>query len=185
MNQLFYDFRFGAENAGYYTVIEDGDTFHMDVVFENGGTVCRTPFSFRHDGSRVLAYRIGEGEWTTRGLDSPNHFPTSAYPLLLRSMGEELTYIAVMEGVGSILGETLLMRRGNLVYEIHDGAVVREFELRDGVPIRINWVGGTYVHDLPLGSAAALHHAMSGPVSRLCASKEEAVRGSMFEREKV
>lgn len=185
MNQLFYDFRFGTENAGYYTVTEDGDTFHMDVAFVSGGEVCRTPFSFRHDGARVLAYRIGNGEWTTRGLDSPNHFPTSAYPLLLRIMGDELTYIAVMEGVGSILGETLLMRRGNLVYEIHDGAVVREFELRDGVPVRINWAGGTFVQDLPSGSDAGGTLKVNGPISTLCSSREEAARGSMFEREKV
>lgn len=186
MNQLFYDFRFGTENAGYYTVTEDGDTFDMDVAFVSGGAICRTPFSFRHDGARVLAYRVGNGEWTTRGLDSPAHFPTSAYPLLLRIMGDEFTYIAVMEGAGGcVLGETLLIRRGNLVYEIHDGAVVREFELRGGVPVRINWVGGTFVQDLSAGSDASRTLRVDGPISTLCSFREEAVRGSMFEREKV
>lgn len=70
-----------------------------------------------------------------------NHYPTSAYPLLLPRVEDRLVYISIDEGTGEINGETVLERSGDTITETHRDAVIRRFRMKDGTPIEIDWGG--------------------------------------------
>ena len=87
-----------------------------------------------------------------------DHYPASAYPLLLpKSVDEPYTYIQVSEDDGSVGGSVLLARAGDTISETVGGRVVRRFELSGGACVRIDW---------------------DGAFSAICASPEESVAGS-------
>ncbi len=160
MYERFYDFRLEDQPVGYFTVRDDGREISMNVVFEVEGRVIENPFALRYEGERTIQYRIGDGEWTDEGLISPEHYPTSAYPILLEMMRGPMTYVAVSEADGAEIGVTSLVRDGETVREIREERMVREFRMRDGIPYRIDW---------------------GGAVSTLCDSLEDAVRGTRLE----
>ncbi len=157
----FHDFRFGDRNAGYFEIRDDGSEIFMNAVFEMKGERYENPFGVRYEHDRVLAFRMGDGDWVDFATYPANHYPTSAYPLLLRRLQDRLEYQAVEEGTGDVLGKTLLERVGDTVTETRNGKVVRKYVLRDGKPVEIEWGGGA--------------------VSHIAESYEDAVKGSPFE----
>ncbi len=136
----FYDFRFGEQPAGYFEITDDGDEIRMNAVFAIDGEVCENPFTLRYAGDRVTAYQIGDGPWQ---VVPPDRYPTSAYPLLVPRVRERMVHQAIREGDGSDLGETVLVRDGDIVTETRGGQVVRVFRLdAQGAIVAIDWGGG-------------------------------------------
>jgi hypothetical protein len=70
-----------------------------------------------------------------------NHYPTSAYPLLLPRVEEKFVYISVDEGTGEIAGETMLERTGDVITETRQGQLLRQFRMKGDIPIEIDWGG--------------------------------------------
>jgi len=157
---LYYDFSFGDKNAGYFEVRQSSGKIYMNAKFEMGGELLVNPFEITYEGEKVLAVRAGDGEWLDFSKFPANHYPTSAYPLLLPRVKDELGYISVEEGSGRIIGEILLKRVGDTIHESKDGKTIRKFRMKDGVAVEIDW---------------------GGPVSHLKSSLEEAVKGSPLE----
>ena len=145
-SQEFYDFRFGDQNAGYFEISDDGSTICMKAVFQMEGERYENPFRVRYERERVLAFKTGDGDWVEMGRYPADHFPTSAFPLLLRRLQDKLEYQAIEEGTGNVLGKTVLERVEDTVTETRDGKVVRRFVLRDEKPIEIEWGGGAVSH---------------------------------------
>ncbi len=153
-----YDFRFGEQKAGYFTVSDDGQELTMNATFVMGGETYENPFAVRHAGGRVTAYRCGDGPWTELPPGS-DRYPTSAYPLLVPLVEDRRSYIAINEGSGEEMPGTELVRDGGIVTESRGGKTVRVFHLDAARGIwKIEWGGGA--------------------VSELRASKAEAVAGS-------
>ncbi len=156
----YYDFRIGHENAGYFAITDTGSEVAMIAMFTLQGETSENPFGYRYTGDRVTAYRTGARDWTTMP-PGDNRFPTSAYPLLLRGLAEQRTYLAINEGTGENLGETELVRVDDVVTESRKGRTIRVFHLdAKGRIAVIDWGGGA--------------------TSTLRADKREACAGSPF-----
>lgn len=158
MDELFYNFCFGETNHGYYYLRQQDNLLFSEAKFCRENELYTNTFSVKHDGSSVLAYKYGDEAWVDFTSQSAHHFPTSAYPLLLpNAFSKPYVYTAIAEGDGSVLGETILVSEGNEIVETRKGQVVRRFTLEKEVPVAIDW---------------------GGPVSHLCTSAAEAVKGS-------
>lgn len=154
----YYDFVMEGTNAGHFEISDDGAEIHMNAVFMNGGRRYENAFGLRYAGKRVLAYRSGADEWSDCSSLPEDHYPTSAYPILLRHKIK--SYVPIVESSGQLLARTTLKDTGGAVVETRDGAVVRSFAVKDGVVVRINW---------------------GGPISTLKDSLTAALAGSPFE----
>ncbi len=154
----YFDFRQDGINTGYFELRISAREIYQNAVFYYEGELSRNPFVLYLDGDKVLSCKVGDTEKDLSTLPA-NHFPGSAWPLLLRLMGGKntLSYMAIREGDMALLGETLLQREGDVVKEMRNGSFVREFEVTEGEISRINW---------------------GGPESHRRASYEEAIAGS-------
>ena len=158
----FYDFAFADKNAGYFEIRQDKGMIYQNAKFQMGEVTYENPFSLKIEGNRVLAYKMGDGDWVDFTGYPEDNYPESAYPLLLPRVKEELSYFAVSEKDGTIMGRTVLKRTEDLIEETRDGKIVRTFRMKNGVPIEINW---------------------GGPVSHLKESLREAVSGSPIDEQ--
>jgi hypothetical protein len=61
--QLFYDFKIGPKNAGYYTSTSKGDHIIMLAKFVLEGETYENLFEIKHDGFIVTAFKTGHGKW--------------------------------------------------------------------------------------------------------------------------
>lgn len=152
---VFYDFRIGGENRGWFEIADDGREIAMNAVFTMGGETYANPFRVRHAAGRATAYRVGDGDWV-EVVEPRRRQPTSAYPLLVAAVRDRLTYVAITEGSGAELGETLLERSGDTVIETRGGKTVRSFTLDSaGRIVRIAWGGGA-VSEMKADRASAV-----------------------------
>lgn len=151
----YYTFRFGAHNAGYFMTDETADSITMAAVFRLDGMLVENPFALRLAHGRVTHYKAGTAAWQPMP-DDPCIYPTSAYPLVVRCVGEQFTYLALHEGTGEIV-PTDLQRIHDRVIETRGTEIVRQFWLAGDAIIKIDW---------------------GGPVSELCESLEQAKAGS-------
>jgi hypothetical protein len=136
-----YDFRQGSRRVGSFVIEDDGAELHQWVTFEtDDGERYENRYAVRYDGSRVLAYRVGDGEWIDCSALPVDHYPTAAYPLLIRH--DVTAYVAIDEETGKATPRTLV-RSGDHVVERQAGTAVRTFELREGTIVRIDWGGAT------------------------------------------
>ena len=159
ISERFYNFYRGEKNQGYYYVKQTDDSLFSQAKFmlEDSELFTNT-FHLKIDQGRVVSYKYRDDDWVDFRSHPADHYPTSAYPLLLsRAVIEPYTYIAIYEGEGSVLGETTLTADGDDIIETRDAQVKRRFMMRDGVPVMINW---------------------GGPISHLCQDAKEAVNGS-------
>jgi hypothetical protein len=156
MRSTFYDFKIGGENRGFCEVRDDGHEIYMRAVFEMDGSVYNNEFGVRYQRERVVAFRYGAGSWRSFEFP-PDHYPSAAYPILLRRLFQELTYVAVDDETGRIRGTTRLLRKRDTVVEKRRGKTERVFTMRAGKVVRVDW---------------------GGPISDVRSSLEAAVAGS-------
>jgi hypothetical protein len=136
-----YDLRIGPRAAGWFVAEDDGAELRQSVSFDTDeGERYEERYAVRYDGSRVLAYRVGDAERVDCATLPDDHYPTAAYPLLIRHGVER--YVAIDEQTGQTSPRTL-DRAGGQVIERLGEAVVRAFELRDDVIASIDWGGAT------------------------------------------
>lgn len=164
---FYYNFLIGGKPAGYYELEDTGSEIFANATFEMGGQVLENKFDVRYEGVTVTGYRIGAGAWRTEGLDSPDHFPSSAYELVLRDWAGDRSYQCVREEDGAVLGETKLTGKslaigGFEVAEERDGITLRRFVIDGGRVLSIDW---------------------GGAISELCSNYEEATRDTRFQSE--
>ena len=158
----FYDFKIEDTNAGYFEIKDDGSEIYMMAKFKMGDEIYENPFWLKYTGDRVTAYKTGQGDWVDFTTFDEDHYPSSAYPLFLSRVKDELEYIGVNEGKEEVSGRRTLKRDGDEILELQDGKVGRKFRMKDGIPIEINW---------------------NGPVSHLKSSLIEAKAGSPLAEE--
>ena len=158
MKELFYTFCFGKTNHGYYYLRQQENLLFSEAKFRTGDELYTNTFELKYHGDDVLAYKYGDGAWVDFTSQPAHHFPTSAYPLLLpKAFAQPYVYTAIAEEDGAVLGRTTLRFENNDIIETRKGKMVRRFTLEKDLPVTIDW---------------------GGPVSFLCASAAEAVRGS-------
>jgi hypothetical protein len=139
--RLEYDFRIGSRVAGSFVAEDDGAQLRQWVDFEtDDGHRYQNRYAVRYRGNRVLAYRLGDAEWVDCSTMPDDHYPTAAYPLLIRHGLDR--YVAIDEETGQASPREL-QRAGDRVVERQGGAEVRSFELRGDVIVRIDWGGAT------------------------------------------
>lgn len=183
MAQFFYNFCFpntdnDLENCGFYYLshqesdIYSHTEFHTpDGPYSNIFRVKTTKDKKTQEES-VFAYSHNKSVWVAAKV---NHYPTSAYPLLLPKVGRRpLKYFSISESDHEIMGEVVLTRKGNQIVETLKGQVIRRFFMDDSktgsntsseanldfnehVPTTIDW---------------------GGAVSFLCKNEIEAVKGT-------
>ena len=162
--KLYYDFSIGEQNAGYYTINSRPGVITMLAKFMLDGEIYENFFELKHDGDRVTAYRSGEGGWQSMEEFGEDHYPTSAYPLLLGKVKDRYVYQSIDEGSGEVQGETVLVRSGKRIIEKRRHITRRVFWMDGNIPIKIDW---------------------GGPVSMLQETPERARMGSPFEVEEI
>ena len=132
-----YDFQIAGRPVGVYVLEDDGFELRQLVDFETpGGERYRNEHLVRYQRGRPVAYRVGTSDWVDCSDAPASHWPTAAYPLLLRANVSES--LAIDEGTGQVTPRTLeyVVER---VVERQDDRVVRTFELRGDDVIRIDW----------------------------------------------
>jgi hypothetical protein len=139
--KLRYDFRIGDRDVGDFVAEDDGVEIRQWVCFEteDGGRY-ENRYAVRYTGRRVLAYRIGDGDWVDCSSLPEHHYPTAAYPVLIRAGVRE--YAAIDEETGAVRRRTLEHAHDRVV-ERQGDAVVRVFRLDEGRIVRIDWGGAT------------------------------------------
>jgi hypothetical protein len=95
-----------------------------------------------------VAYRTATSDWVDCSDAPASHWPTAAWPLLLRA--SETEYLAIDEESGHVMPRTLEYVEER-VFERQDDRVVRTFELRGDDVVRIDW-GGAISELQPGGS---------------------------------
>jgi hypothetical protein len=157
--QRYYDFKLGQINLGYFTIVRKPGHIMMMAKFETDGEVTENLFELKLDDHHVTAFKIGGGEWQNMDQYGKNHYPTSAYPLLLPRVKELFVYHSIDESTGEVEGERMLERVGDVITESLAGKITRVFQMKDGIPVEINW---------------------GGPISTLRDSLKDAKAGSPF-----
>ena len=147
------------DNAGYFTIANQPGHITQIATFELEGEIYENVFELKYDGDRVTAFRAGKSEWHSMTAYGTDHYPSSAYPLLLAKAQPRFVYTSINEGTGEVEGETVLERAGDTITESRDGKTVRVFRMADGIPVEIDW---------------------GGPISTLCAGLDKAKASSPF-----
>jgi mannose-6-phosphate isomerase-like protein (cupin superfamily) len=138
-----YDFQIARRPAGVYVLEDDGSELRQLVDYETqDGVLGRNEHLVPYQQGRALAYRVGTSGWVDRSNAPSSHWPTAAYPLLVRANVSE--YHAIDEGTGQVTRRTLEYADGRVV-ERQGDRVVRAFELRGDDIVRIDWGGAISV----------------------------------------
>lgn len=162
---LYYNFLIAGRNVGYYEFEDTGNELYGNATFEIGGQVVSNKFAVRYSGREATGYKVGDGKWQTQGLETPDHFPSSAYDLLIREWEGDRSYQCVKEESGEVMGATQLVGRelaigGLEISESREGRFLRAFVVDSGKVVSIDW---------------------GGAISELCTSFEQATTGTVFE----
>ena len=123
--------------------------------FEMEGDIYENPFAVKHTDGKVTSYKFGYEDWKPFTGYGADHYPTTAWPLLLEKAQPKFSYFPVVEGTGEAQEETTLKRKGDMIYETREGKTVRSFKMKDGIPIEIYWGGPRSVLKANLAEAKA------------------------------
>jgi len=138
----YFNFEIDNQKCGYYEQSDDGAEFYCNAVMVMNGDAFENPFWIRYEDRRVTAYRFEDGDYIP--FDQPEGvYPTSAFSLLLRLMGDrdELTYTAFHEGRGEIAGEVTLRRNGDRIEEFAGDEPARYAVMNGDEVIEYGWGG--------------------------------------------
>jgi hypothetical protein len=151
----YYDFTVDGARVGYFEVEERPGELYLNARLSLGGVPHENPFWLRHARGIPTQVKVRDSGWRDVPVGT---FPTSAYPLVIRS--GLARYRAFVEGTGAI-EEREMRSEAGLIKEHVGETVVRSFGL-DGSRITYVCWGGT-------------------AESRLVGSRAEAVAGTAFE----
>lgn len=180
ITQLFYNFCFpdakeGFENFGFYYLSHQLNYIYSHTEFNTPKGIYRNIFKLKIKDTTVTAYKHNDGTWVNV---QANHFPTSAYPLLLPKVGDEsLRYLCISEATGELIGETVLARVGNDIIETRQDKltgqdkIIRIFTMKQESDLYIK-VPRYIPNYIPRSID------WSGAKSFLCSNKIEAVKGT-------
>jgi hypothetical protein len=136
-----YDFQIAGRPVGIYVLEDDGSELPQQVDFKTpDGERYQNEHLVRYRRGRPVAYRVGTSDWVDCSIAPSSHWPTAAYPLLLRAGVTE--YVAIDEGTGQVTPRTLEYTEER-VLEREGDRVVRTFEMRGEDVVRIDWGGAT------------------------------------------
>lgn len=141
----YYDFIINDENAGYFTIVRKGDIIDMNAIFQMDQEIYENPFSLQLADEEVVAYRVADNAWIPVPNPGSQGYPTSAYPILINRANPQYTYLAFHDGSGEMLGETVLLRDGDVITETRAGRIIRKFVMEGSTPVVIDW-GGAVSH---------------------------------------
>lgn len=144
-----YDLQIAGQPVGTYVLEDDGSELRqlVDFVAEDGERY-RNEHLVRYREGRPLAFRVGTADWVDCSDAPASHWPTAAWPLLLRANVTE--YLAIDEETGRGTPRTVEYAEGRVV-ERQSDRLVRAWDLRDGEVVRIDWGGA--VSELQSGSS--------------------------------
>jgi hypothetical protein len=149
--RLEYDFQIAGRPVGVYVLEDDGSELRQLVDFETpDGERYRNEHLVRYQRGRAVAYRVGTSDWVDCSDAPASHWPTAAWPLLLRASVTE--YLAIDEETGHVTPRTLEYAEERVV-ERQGDRVVRTFELRGDDIVRIDW-GGAISELQPVSSGS-------------------------------
>ncbi|MEM7362832.1 MAG: hypothetical protein AAF525_02305 [Pseudomonadota bacterium] len=142
--ELFYSFEAGGEHIGVsYLRITSRRLLSVTRFLESEGSIYTNRFDLELDDGRVRAIQQGDGPWTNL-MDLPDdHYPSSAYPLLLPRVRDTFVYTQVSDSDGSPVAVTRLVKETDDIVEYQNGQVRRRFTMNGDTPTRIDW-GGAY-----------------------------------------
>lgn len=160
---VYYDFRFGDENAGYQIYERGPDRLTWWTRFRIDDEEIETSHEVELEAGRLLRFRADGGRWIAADAYPAEACPTSGVTLLLERMAEagldQLDYLAIDEATGELDGPTRLRREGDWILEEREGEVWRRFQMRGCELQRVDW---------------------GGPIATLRASEREARAGSPY-----
>lgn len=137
----FYDFKLDDDNAGFFEIKIESNEIYQNVKFKNGNEIYENPFFLKLEKDQVIAFKKGDGTWVNIKDYKENHYPSSAYPLLLPKVKDRLEYFQINEATGNVEGLTILERAGDTINEYRDQKLLRSFKMTDSTPVEINWGG--------------------------------------------
>jgi hypothetical protein len=151
----YYDFTLQGDPAGFFEVSQSEQEIYMNARFVVDGRLQENPFWVTLEDGRPVRCRTGDQPWR----EVPDGtYPASAYPLVLE---QRLPGYHSLDEAGGGVQQVELQYDGDVVTELVDGTVRRQFRLQNGAVVWISWGGGAE--------------------SRLKSSYAEAVAGTAFQ----
>ena len=143
MSEFFYNFTVNGKNRGYSYLFINSTTLYSHTEFWiEGGELYRNVFHLRIENGRISASKHDDSDWVDLSNHPPNHFPGSAYPLLLpKAVSQPTKYVQIREDDGAVLGEFELRLENQQIIESHNGKITRRFFMNSDIPVRIDWGG--------------------------------------------
>jgi hypothetical protein len=135
----FYDFRINEKNLGFFEIKFEKDQIYQNVKFQDGNDVYENPFYLKLDSGKLVAFKKAAGDWVLIQRYGENHFPSSAYPILLGQIVDRLQYYQINEGNEEVEGITILEKSGSIINEYRQKKLMRSFKMENGLPVEINW----------------------------------------------
>lgn len=149
----FYTFSLGGSHCGYYREVRTQDRLLSHARFKMDEQVVDSYFEYRLVGGKVSAFRLDPDE---AFVDVPaDHIPTGGVLLLVPQVQQVTSINVVKEGDLAKRWPVELRREGDHVTEFRGEKKGREFWLKDGVIVRMNW-GGDAVSELKANKAEAM-----------------------------
>lgn len=159
-----YTFEIDGQPSGYFLIKETCERIDQRVYFRMDSVDIDSRFSLLMKGGRIAAFRAGDDPWIEMIGFPEDAFPGCAYPVLIRQLKDTLVFQRIHEPTGTVDGWMTLERKGDVVDERNWERLTRRFYLKDEKIVRIDW-----------GQAESI----------LCASEEDARRGTPFELTRV
>jgi hypothetical protein len=152
-NTRYYTFSIGGAHCGYYREEQTADRLVSHARFRMEEHVIDAFFEYRLVGGKVTAFRLDPDD---AFIDVPaDHVPTGGVLLLVPQVQQVTTINVVKEGDLTKRWPVELRRDGDHVTEFRGEKKGREFWLKDGVIVRMNW-GGDALSELKANKAEAM-----------------------------
>ena len=137
----YYDFRINEKNLGYFEIKIENDQIYQNVKFQDGNDIYENPFFLKLKFGEIVAFKKANRDWVSIREYGDNHFPSSAYPILLTQIIDRLEYFQVNESNGEVEGKVVLEKAGPIISEYRQGKLIRSFRMENELPVEINWGG--------------------------------------------
>lgn len=149
----YYTFSLGGTHCGYYCEERTAERLVSHARFRMDGQVIDSFFEYRLVNGKVTSFRLDPDD---AFIDVPaDHVPTGGVLLVVPQVQQVTTLSVVKEGDLTKRWAIELRRDGDHITEFRGEKKGREFWLKDGVIVRMNW-GGDAISELKATKAEAL-----------------------------
>lgn len=148
----FYTLFIAGAHCGYYREERAADRLVCHARFRMDDQLIDSFFEYRLVGGKVTDFRLAPDEAFV--AVPADHVPTGGVLLVVPNVQQVTALNVVMEGDLAKRWPIELRREGDHVTEFRGDKKGREFWLKDGVIVRVNW-GGDAVSDLKANKAEA------------------------------